>query len=126
MWWILENVKGESDFEGAYSATEFGGQFITVIPKRKLVSAHKTKLDVQTQLGLKKGGVSTRQYWEIIHKLIANQEVGLTIPQNFRFGKHSVSCTGWNAICPPKFSSVNSQLEMNFATNQDQVMNDPA
>lgn len=72
MWWILENIKGEPDFQGAYSAAGYGGQFITVIPKRKMVIAHKTKLSMMVQLGIKKGGVPTWQYWEIIHKLVAN------------------------------------------------------
>ena len=72
MWWILEHMKGESDFADAYSATGYGGQFITIIPKRKMVIAHKTKLDVQTKLGWKDGGVPTQRYWELIHRLVAN------------------------------------------------------
>ena len=74
MWWILENIKGHPDFDGAYSATGFGGQYITVIPKRKLVVAHKTKLSLRVQLGWERGGVSRPQYWRLLHRLVSDQK----------------------------------------------------
>ncbi|HFC30589.1 MAG TPA: hypothetical protein ENJ44_06055 [Oceanospirillales bacterium] len=70
MWWLIEKLHGIADIEGAYSATGWGGPYITVIPKRKLVIAHKTKLSFLTLWGLTAGGVSDSQYWQIINKLL--------------------------------------------------------
>lgn len=41
MWWLFENFNDNKVFEGAYTASGFGGQFITVFPKQKIVVAHK-------------------------------------------------------------------------------------
>ena len=70
MWWMLESIKEHPDFEGAYSATGFGGQFITVIPKLNIVVAHKTKLGIPNYLGWR-SDVPHWQYWELLHKFIA-------------------------------------------------------
>jgi len=67
MWWLIEDLKGHPDFEGAYSASGYGGQYITIIPKRKVVIAHKTKLKLLTRWGLKAGGVSDAAYWEMVY-----------------------------------------------------------
>jgi CubicO group peptidase (beta-lactamase class C family) len=69
MWWIFENLYGLSDFNGAYTASGAGGQFITVIPKRKLVVAHKTKLSLLSQIGIVKKGVTRPQYWDLLNRL---------------------------------------------------------
>lgn len=45
MWWIYDNPKLSSLYEGAYTAAGAFGQFITVVPKLDLVIAHKTKTD---------------------------------------------------------------------------------
>ena len=71
MWWILESIEEHPDFEGAYSATGFGGQFITVIPKLNMVVAHKTKLGIPNYLGWR-SDVPSWQYWELLHKFIAS------------------------------------------------------
>ncbi|MCF6318897.1 MAG: beta-lactamase family protein [Proteobacteria bacterium] len=71
MWWIIEKLDDISGLEGAYSATGWGGQFITVIPKRKLVIVHKTKLSKLTLWGLTQGGVGDNQYWEIVKMLLS-------------------------------------------------------
>ena len=67
---MIENLFNLPDMEEAYSATGWGGQFITVIPKRRLVVAHKTKLGTLTLWGLKSGGVDDWQYWETVKKLL--------------------------------------------------------
>jgi len=43
MWWILDNPRLGELYEGAYTASGYFGQHITVIPKLDLVIAHKTK-----------------------------------------------------------------------------------
>ena len=70
MWWVIENFKNDPDFVGAYSATGYGGQFITVIPKLNIVVAHKTKLGLFNYLGLKYD-VGDWQYWKLIYNFIA-------------------------------------------------------
>lgn len=57
--------------EGAYTASGYGGQFITIIPKRKLVLTHKTKLPLLVLADMKAGGVNSPDYWELLHKLVA-------------------------------------------------------
>ncbi|MBK6266195.1 serine hydrolase [Marivirga sp. S37H4] len=74
MWWLVDYFKGIPDFEGAYSATGYGGQYITVIPKRKLVIAHKTKLDLLTRWGLAPGGTPDWLYWDILHQLVGDKK----------------------------------------------------
>ena len=59
------------DMVGAYTADGWGGQYITVIPKRKLVVAHKAKLSTLTLWGLTQGGVGDWQYWEILKMLLS-------------------------------------------------------
>ncbi|MTI32333.1 serine hydrolase domain-containing protein [Xanthovirga aplysinae] len=70
MWWLFDHFKGNPDFEGAYTASGFGGQYITVIPKRKIVVAHKSKLGLFTLWGLKPGGVGDWQYHRILDRLV--------------------------------------------------------
>lgn len=70
MWWLVENYKDIKAFEGAYSAMGYGGQYITVFPKLRMVVAHKTKLNLLTQIGLKKGGTAGYTYWGILEKLV--------------------------------------------------------
>ncbi len=73
MWWLVDNFKHHPDFEGAYSATGYGGQFITIIPKLNIVVAHKTKLDLLYHLGLKYD-VADWQYWELLYEYIATKK----------------------------------------------------
>jgi len=72
MWWLVDNFKHHPDFEGAYSATGYGGQFITVIPKLNMVVAHKTKLGLFNYIGLKQD-VGDWQYWQLLYDYIANE-----------------------------------------------------
>ena len=74
MWWIMEHFKGNTDFEGAYYASGFGGQYITVIPKLNMVIVHKTKLKTLVRWGMKNGGVPDYAYWKIVHKLLTNKK----------------------------------------------------
>ncbi len=73
MWWMIEKLYDIKDLEGAYTADGWGGQYITVIPKRKLVIAHKAKLSTLVLWGVKGGGVDGWQYWEIVKKLLSVQ-----------------------------------------------------
>jgi CubicO group peptidase (beta-lactamase class C family) len=72
MWWLVDNLKQHPDFEGAYSATGYGGQFITVIPKLNMVIAHKTKLGLLNHLGLKYD-VADWQYWQLLVDFITTK-----------------------------------------------------
>jgi CubicO group peptidase (beta-lactamase class C family) len=69
MWWLFEEFNGNSDFKGAYTASGYGGQFITVIPRLNIVIAHKTKLNIFHMLGWAYD-VGDWQYHKIIEKLI--------------------------------------------------------
>ncbi len=73
MWWLVDNFRHHPDFEGAYSATGYGGQFITVIPKLDMVIAHKTKLNLLNYLGFK-NDVGDLQYWELLYNYIGTRK----------------------------------------------------
>lgn len=71
MWWLIDHFEGYPMLEGGYSASGYGGQFISVFPQENLVIAHKAKLDFLTLWGIKPGGVSDGQYWlGIVKKVI--------------------------------------------------------
>ena len=42
LWWIFDGPAAAGPYDGAYTGIGAGGQFITVVPKLKLVVAHKT------------------------------------------------------------------------------------
>lgn len=73
MWWLVDNFKHHPDFEGAYSASGFGGQFITVIPKLNMVVAHKVKLPTLVLWGLKPGGISDHSYWQLLYDYVKTE-----------------------------------------------------
>jgi CubicO group peptidase (beta-lactamase class C family) len=70
MWWIIESIHNHPDFEGAYTATGWGGQYITVIPKLNVVIAHKYTVPTLVNWGLKSGGVSEYEYWELLYRFV--------------------------------------------------------
>ena len=70
MWWLMDNYKDNPAYEGAYTAIGYGGQYITVIPKAKLVIAHKTKLKLFTMLGITYKGTDDLVYWKMIDMLV--------------------------------------------------------
>jgi len=70
MWWIFEEFYDNPDFEGAYTATGWGGQFITVIPKLNMVVAHKTKVDVLTLIGWARHNVPDPLYYHLLNKFV--------------------------------------------------------
>ena len=74
MWWLVDNFKHHPDFEGAYSASGWGGQFITVIPKLNVVVAHKYRVPTLVNWGIMKGGVGNYQYWELLYNYIATKK----------------------------------------------------
>lgn len=68
MWWLVDNINNHPNFEGAYTASGFAGQYISVIPKLNIVVAHKHKIPVLARLGLKQGNdVPYWQYWRLLH-----------------------------------------------------------
>ncbi|MEM6804770.1 MAG: serine hydrolase [Bacteroidota bacterium] len=70
MWWLFDEYLGDSEYEGSFSATGYGGQYITVIPKAELVIAHKTKLTLSAMIGLTYMETSPSVYYTIIDKLM--------------------------------------------------------
>ena len=74
MWWIFENVNGNKNLEGAYTASGFGGQFITVIPKLDLVVAFKSKLPLLVSAGIMPGGTSNYTYWDFVDNLTKSRD----------------------------------------------------
>ncbi|HMS67492.1 MAG TPA: serine hydrolase [Saprospiraceae bacterium] len=73
MWWLVDNFRHHPDFEGAYTASGWGGQFITVIPKLNIVVAHKYKVPTLVNWGLMQGGVGDYAYWELLYKYIKSE-----------------------------------------------------
>jgi len=71
-WWLVDNFKHHPDFEGAYSATGYGGQFITIIPKLDMVVVHKTRFGLLHYLKLKYD-VPSWQYWQLLHDYVATK-----------------------------------------------------
>jgi CubicO group peptidase (beta-lactamase class C family) len=73
MWWLVDNFKNHPDFEGAYSATGWGGQFITVIPKLNMVVSHKYNVPTLVNWGLQDGGVPDSLYWELLYDFVRTE-----------------------------------------------------
>ncbi|MEL6593006.1 MAG: serine hydrolase, partial [Bacteroidota bacterium] len=70
MWWLFDKYRNNPDYDGAYTASGYGGQFITVIPKLDLVIAHKNVLDIPTMLGWKYNGMIDQEYYEIVDQVV--------------------------------------------------------
>ena len=71
MWWIFEKFYDNPDFQGAYTAIGYEGQYITVIPKRNVVVAHKSNLDLQSMFGISnRRRTPSWKYWMILEKLM--------------------------------------------------------
>lgn len=64
MWWLVDNIKHSSAFEGAYTAWGYGGQFITVIPQKNIVVAHKVSEK------FKKRGMGEYSYWSMLYDFL--------------------------------------------------------
>lgn len=71
MWWLFEHFYDSPDFEGAYTATGWGGQYITVIPKLNMVIAHKTRVDLLTIFGWANHNVSDPDYYYLLNEFIS-------------------------------------------------------
>ncbi len=69
-WWLLQDDPDKDYDAGAFSATGWGGQFITVLPEVNMVVAHKAKLGTLTMWGLTSGGVSNPTYWKLVDELM--------------------------------------------------------
>ncbi len=70
MWWLFENFYDKPIMEGAYTASGYGGQFITVIPKADMVIVHKTKLNLKALLGMGGKFVSDWDYYGIVNMIL--------------------------------------------------------
>lgn len=76
LWWGFDRFYDNPDFKGAYTAWDMTGQFITVIPKRNIVIAHKTKLDYLTHIKLSdRTRTPSWRYWWILRKLMLNRKM---------------------------------------------------
>ncbi|CAM1342847.1 serine hydrolase domain-containing protein [Tenacibaculum amylolyticum] len=73
MWWLFDRFYDNPDFEGAYYATGWGGQFIMVIPKLNMVIAHKTRVDLVTLTGLAKHNVSDPQFFMLVNRFTSKK-----------------------------------------------------
>ena len=71
MWWLIESFNNNPLYEGGYTAIGYGGQWITVLPKAKLVIAHKTTLNLTTKIGITYNATNAPEYWEIVDRLVA-------------------------------------------------------
>lgn len=69
MWWLMESYKNNPAYEGGYTASGYGGQFITVLPAIDMVIAHKTKLGLFTMIGLTYKGADDL-YWGIMDRIV--------------------------------------------------------
>ncbi len=74
MWWIFEEFYNNPDFEGAFCATGWGGQFIVVIPKLNMVIAHKTRVDVLSLIGWANHNVSNPAFYKLVQKFIESRQ----------------------------------------------------
>ncbi|MBW1295386.1 DUF2306 domain-containing protein [Aquimarina litoralis] len=75
MWWPFERFYDNPDFEGAYTASGAYGHFITVIPKRNVVIAHKTTRDLLTLSGLSDRARTPKwRYWWILRNLMLTRK----------------------------------------------------
>ena len=75
MWWLYERFYDNPDFEGAYTASGYGGQFITVIPKRNVVIAHKTTSDLLTLTGFsQRSATPSWRYWWVLRNLMLGRK----------------------------------------------------
>ncbi len=70
MWWLFDEYKGNSIYEGSYTAIGYGGQYITIIPKLKMVIAHKTRLNLPTLVGLTYQATEESIYFSMVDKLV--------------------------------------------------------
>ncbi|MBI1898266.1 MAG: serine hydrolase [Acidobacteria bacterium] len=73
MWWVWDAPGREGIFAGAYTAMGAGGQYITVIPSRDLVVAHKMDYSQSPANGSKqrRRGVSLAEYHAMLALLDA-------------------------------------------------------
>lgn len=76
-WWIFNRLYDNPDFKGAYTAAGANGQFITVIPKRDVVIAHKTNTDILTYAGFsdRTSTPDFRYSWILRHLLLNRKRI---------------------------------------------------
>lgn len=70
MWWLIEDFKDNPVYEGAFTASGYAGQYITVIPKMEMVIAHKTALNLPTKIGLTYKATFEGEYFGVVDRLI--------------------------------------------------------
>lgn len=63
LWWVWDGPFNRGDFKGAYTGVGAVGQFITVLPARDLVIAHKTRPGNVS--------VSREEYLDLVGKILA-------------------------------------------------------
>ncbi|MEM8888545.1 MAG: DUF2306 domain-containing protein [Bacteroidota bacterium] len=83
MWWLFERMYDNPDFEGAYTASGYGGQYISVLPKKNIVIAHKTTLDFLGYAGIsQRSSTPSWRYWWILRKLMLNRKSIATLAED--------------------------------------------
>lgn len=78
MWWNFDAIKGDKRFAGSYTASGYGAQYITIVPKVDLVIAHKVKLNPLQLIGWMNDPVSPYSYYAMVKKLVDASNVGIT------------------------------------------------
>lgn len=74
MWWLIDDYRGMPEFEGAYAALGYGGQYILILPAIDMVVAVKTKLNLPTLLGITYKETSGKDLFRITRELIEARE----------------------------------------------------
>ena len=65
LWWTFDGPHASGNWEGAYTGLGYGGQAINVIPKLKMVVAHKTNFGRNENKF-----IGQRQYLGILEKIM--------------------------------------------------------
>ena len=63
LWWVYDGPAAQGAYEGGYSGQGAGGQYITVLPKIKLVVAHKTNI-------ARSKAVASRDYFDLVDLIV--------------------------------------------------------
>ncbi len=70
MWWPINDYLGNDAYNGASAAIGYGGQFITVIPGRKMFITDKTKLNIHKVLGIRYIATEDPIFFTIVNKVV--------------------------------------------------------
>jgi CubicO group peptidase (beta-lactamase class C family) len=63
LWWVFDGPAAQGPYEGGYSGQGSGGQYITVLPKLKLVVAHKLNTT-------RSKAVASKDYFDVVDLIV--------------------------------------------------------